>query len=486
MAKGFIRRFKPFDILTEDEVNAIWEGIFEILEQTGIKFEGDSGRALKVFDRAGCKVDYDNKLVKFPRDIANDCLNKCPKSFLVKGRDSKDDVVIGEDKVFIQPGPGMKYIDIETFEPRLPTKKEFYDSVTVYDALPNLHIYHPLTPNSSFEGIPTAMGYLEVFAARVRNSTKPNEVGNPQPRADEFLLAVAKVAGINAIYLDGAAPPLVWSEPAINHLMSFIEAGFPIGCASGAIWGASSPATIAGSMISNNVEAMGPVLLAQLMRPGHPVMVSLFSTPQNMKNGSSLFGNIACALGNAAFHQVWRRYGVPTDTVEPGIPNSKVIDFQTGYEKGMLALAAAISGAQGIWIHGGVYGELTAHPIQAILDDDIAGMVGRFLEGVEVSNESLAVDLIKEIGNGPDFYLGKAHTRNWWAREQYMPATADTTTLAEWLEGGKKTTMDLAREKMEHILANHKVSIPLTTSQEEEIERILTEARNFYKKIGRY
>jgi trimethylamine--corrinoid protein Co-methyltransferase len=118
------------------------------------------------------------------------------------------------------------------------------------------------------------------------------------------------------------------------------------------------------------------------------------------------------------------------------------------------------------------------------MDDDIAGMVGRFLEGIEVSDETLAVELIKQVGSGPDFYLNKEHTRKWWREEQFIPAVADTLSLNEWLKGGKKATIDLAKERMGEILATHKVSIPLTASQDEEIERILAEARAFYKKNG--
>jgi trimethylamine--corrinoid protein Co-methyltransferase len=119
------------------------------------------------------------------------------------------------------------------------------------------------------------------------------------------------------------------------------------------------------------------------------------------------------------------------------------------------------------------------------MDDDIAGMVGRFLGGIEINEETLAVDLIKRVGSGPDFFLNKEHTRKWWQKEQFMPAVADTSTLPEWLRGGRKTAIDLAKEKMEQILATHKVSIPLTASQDEEIERILAEARKYYKKIGK-
>ena len=105
------------------------------------------------------------------------------------------------------------------------------------------------------------------------------------------------------------------------------------------------------------------------------------------------------------------------------------------------------------------------------------------LQHFESRSENI-IDLIKEIGSGPDFYLNKEHTRKWWKKEQYIPFVADTTGLPQWLREGKKTSLDRAKEKMEEILATHKVSIPLTASQEAEIERIIAEARKFYTKKG--
>ena len=161
------------------------------------------------------------------------------------------------------------------------------------------------------------------------------------------------------------------------------------------------------------------------------------------------------------------------------------MDFQSGYEKGMIALVSAITGASVVWIHGTVHGELTAHPLQAIMDDDIAGMVGRFLEGITVNDETMAIEIIKEVGSGPDFFLDKSHTRKWWKSEQFVPAVADMLSIPEWVNSGKKTTVDRAKERMDEILSTHKVSIPLTEHQEEEIERILEDARKHYRKKGR-
>ncbi|GAH16942.1 unnamed protein product, partial [marine sediment metagenome] len=129
-------------------------------------------------------------------------------------------------------------------------------------------------------------------------------------------------------------------------------------------------------------------------------------------------------------------------------------------------------------------GELTAHPLQAILDDDIAGMIGRFIEGVTVSNETIALDLIEQVGPIPGNYLNTAHTREWWKKEQFVPKVADELTYPEWMKTGKKDCLDYAKKRMEEILATHKVSIPLTPSQEEDIKRILNEARKYYREKG--
>ncbi|MCK5212685.1 MAG: trimethylamine methyltransferase family protein, partial [Dehalococcoidia bacterium] len=142
-----------------------------------------------------------------------------------------------------------------------------------------------------------------------------------------------------------------------------------------------------------------------------------------------------------------------------------------------------ISGGNTMLFHGSVHGELTHHPIQAILDDDMAGMVGRFMEGVEVSTESLATDLIEKVGPVPGHFMNAAHTRKWWKQEQFVPKTSDRLTYPEWQTSGKKTCIDYARERMDDLVATHK-PMPLTPSQEDAIERVLEEARTYYLKKG--
>jgi trimethylamine--corrinoid protein Co-methyltransferase len=211
------------------------------------------------------------------------------------------------------------------------------------------------------------------------------------------------------------------------------------------------------------------------------MMVGHFSLPLNMNSGSPAFGQIDASLNNLIFNQMWRYYQIPIGNGSPGYVSAKTIDYQAGYEKGLAGLASALSGVNSMLLHFGVSSELTAHPIQAVLDDDIAGMVGRFIQGEIISEETIATELIKEVGPIPGHYLGKAHTRQWWQKEQFVPKSADRLTYPEWQQQGKKQALDYARARVEAILAEPERTY-LSPSQEDDIVRILQEARAYYQK----
>lgn len=479
MLKGFTRYFKPLEVLTEQQVEAIHQGIMTVLEDTGVRFEHK--RALDIFKKAGCKVDEEDMRVRIPPGLVREALNKCPTSFRLRARDPKHDVVVGGNVLHFASAPGMQRADLDTWEPRDATRQEFYDAVRIYDALENFHIFHGNSPHFSFEGVHPLMATIETRAARVRNSTKVSNLGGTPLDTDIFKVQIAQVVGEEPLCTLPASPPLTWAEDACIGGIRCLEAGLPMMFASGDIYGATSPSTLAGAVVHNSATLMAAIVLTQLLRPGRGVMAANFTWPQNMRTGGPFFGNIAVSLNDAAFNQVWRRYGIPVGNLEAGIPNAKCIDFQNGYERAMQAFASGVAGANKIWFYGCVHGELMSHPLQAILDDDIAGMVGRFLEGIQVSDETLAIDLIGQVGPIPGYYLDKKHTRDWWAKEQFVPKAGDMSALQEWNLMGKKTCVDLARERMEEILATHEPT-PLTPAQHEDIDRILGEAKEYFKK----
>jgi trimethylamine--corrinoid protein Co-methyltransferase len=149
----------------------------------------------------------------------------------------------------------------------------------------------------------------------------------------------------------------------------------------------------------------------------------------------------------------------------------------------MSTLNAALSGANLIVLHGSVYGEYTYHPVCAVLDDDIATWVGRVIEGFEVNDETLALDLIDEVGPIPGSYLDKPHTRAWWRSQQFIPGSADRSTYPEWIRSGKKTALHLAGEKLGEILRSHRVE-PLRKDADRALDEILKEAEEYYGEKG--
>lgn len=479
MLNGFTLNFKPLDILTEEQIDAIERGFLAVLEETGMKFENK--KVLEVLERGGCKVDYDDMIAKFPPSLVMECIRKCPSSFRVKAREPKNDIVVGGNKLYFGSDPGMQRMDLETGEPRDATREEFYDAVKVYDALENLHIHHPNSPHTSFAGVLEQMVSVETYAARTRNSSKTSRYTLGMGDNDIFSIQIAQAVGARPLCCIPCQPPLSWNNEICAAAMRALDSGFPVVTSDGDTYGATAPATLAGSLVHACAEATGGLVFLQLYRPGIGSAVMSFTSPQNMRSGAPLFGNIGVALHDAAYNQIWRRYGVPRANLEPGISNSKRIDFQNGYEKATLALISALSGCNYLLLFGTVYGELESHPVQAILDDDIAGIIGRFIEGIEVNDETLAIDLINKVGIFPGFYLNEKHTRNWWQKEQFIPRSADLATLPEWISQGKKTCIDHAKERMKKILATHQPT-PLTPSQEADIERILEDARSYYKK----
>ena len=478
--KGFTLNFKPLEILTEEQVEAIHRGILDVLESTGVRVEHE--KALKLFEKNGCQVDYDERRVRIPASLVEECIRKAPSSFHVKARDPKNDLQVAGNTSYFEPAPGMRIIDLDTWEARPATRKERDDGCIVLDALDNVHSFGGYTPYFEVEGIPPAMAIPEAFAAVLRNSTKV-QCSAYQLGCEMFNIEMAKSAGAEIVGLCLLAPPLTLFGDAVESLFRIVEAGFPVRIGGGGTMAYTIPATIAGAVIAISAQTITGLVLAQLVKPGTRILASGSSFIGNMRTGASVFGSPEATLEIVMYNQIWRKYGVPTTNGAAGFSSSKEIDFQCGYEKAASALASALSGTNFISLHGCPYGELTWHPAQAVLDDDIAGMVGRFLEGVLVNDETLAVDLIKAVGPIPGMYLDKAHTRQWWQKEQFIPKAADRLTYPEWLEKGKKSALDYAKERVEEILATHKPK-PLTASQDEEVDRILAEARAYYKKKG--
>ncbi len=478
---GFERNFEAFKILTGEQVTAVHAATLKVLEEVGIVFH-DEG-ALELFAEHGCKTDFETKRVTFPRHLVEQAVAGCPSSFTVKARDPQNNLVLGQPNVtYFTSAPGHRTLDLDTWEPRDATRKEFYDYVTVLDALPNVHRLSGF-PYFGFAKVPQCMRLLESCAAKIRNSTKVQGEGAVLDNA-RFNIAMAKATGQDILKYANPAAPLTFYGDTVAAVRRYLGEDVPFHFASGPIAGATAPATIAGALVSNNAESLGGFVLAHLIRPGGRIWVGNMTMVQNMRTGSPAFGSISNTLIDVIFNQMWRHYRIPSWTSSSAWTSSKTIDYQAAYETSMAAFACALSGSSLVLLQGGLTGELTAHPVKAILDDDVAGMIGHLLRGVEFSDETLALDVIREVGPIPGNFLTTAHTRKWWRSQQFLPFVADSLPFPDWAKMGKKKAIDHAKERMEAILSSHKAS-PLPPDQEQAVEDILREARAYYRKTGK-
>jgi trimethylamine--corrinoid protein Co-methyltransferase len=462
-------------------VEAVHRAILQVLWETGVTFH--HAQALQVFEQAGCKVDHNNDRVRFPSWLVEECLSKCPSSFRVKARNPENDLILqGDgDVTYIKVGVGMTAVDLETWTPKVPTRKEFYDYMKVLDGLPNYHLMSCF-PMYGFAGVPECMQLVESNAAKIRCSSKAQQEGAV---LDNHLwnIKVAKAVGMDLLQLLNPAAPLTYYENTAQMIFDYVAEDQPFHMVTGPVAGSTGPATVVGSIVSQTAETMAGMCLAQLLHPGHRVWAGNMMMVQNMRTGSPSFSAIENALGEVVHTQMWRHYKIPCWCSDSAWGDSKTLDYQAGYELNMPAIIQALAGPSAMFYGGSLTAELTVHWYKAVMDHDIAGMNGRFLSGATVNSDTLAVDLINQVGPIPGYFLNTAHSREWWKKEQFVPKTTDQDSYEIWARKDKRTALDHAKVVYEQILATHKPD-PLTPEQENAVESILQEAREHYRKQG--
>jgi len=480
MLQGFMRNIEPLNVMSESAVQQVHEGILRVLEGVGLNFL--QAEALGLLKEHGCTVDFESMRAKIPGELVEQSIQNTPSTFDMKARDSKHDLCIGENRLYFLAGAGFRIVDLDTWEARPATQKELDDASIVSDALESVHMVADTAPYTDIVGVPPAMTSLVDIASHLRNTTKITITDNGND-LEMFHIRMAHAVGVDILGFVGSSAPLTYDEDSCKAMLRYTEAGFPIFLISSDMMGGTGPATVAGSLVTTLAEILAGIVLIQLSRKGTGVIAGDYTMPLDMRTGHPCFCDMASALHTAAFNQMMRTYSIPSFSNCPGMSGAKKIDVQSGYERSMSTLNAAVSGANLIVLHGSVYGEYTYHPVCAVLDDDIATWTGRLIEGFEINDETLALDLIEKVGPIPGTYLDKEHTRLWWKSQQFIPKSADRTTYPEWIKTGKKSALDYARERTEHILKTHRVP-PLDEDTDKALDGILREAEAYYRNKG--
>ncbi len=282
--------------------------------------------------------------------------------------------------------------------------------------------------------------------------------------------------------------PLGFPQDSLPKLIAASRAGIPFLIVSGAMAGTTAPVTLAGTLVVQNAEVLAGAALCQLVNPGTPVGYGTFSGGVDMRTGKWTAAGPEMSLITGATSQLCKRYHIPFGYGTGGIADSQIPDVRAGLEKALTTLFAALCGVE--MIHDGVsglIGSAMAHCFeQLIIDNEMANLINRLLNGIEVNDETLAFDIIKSVGPGGNF-LSKHHTAKHYKKELYFSKLFNKDFQLRWPESDAETTLARARDQVKKILESHHPSpLPPETQVfiEATLEKITGTERKLFTRAG--
>ena len=456
----------PIKLLSNQEVEQIHEGTLEILRDCGVKFEDEE--ALKILSEAGCQVDRDTMLVRFPVKVVEEALKQKPDIFDLKGRNPKYDLKFSGEEVYFTNHSAPRIMDWRTGKPRAATLEDVDKWVTIIDALEDYHAC--FSTATSLADKPVEV-FREFILAEIFRFTEKSTIGTSLKGCPKWIIRLAEVVGEKLMATTSSSSPLVCPEPMCRAIIEYARADHPVAIQGGSAMGATSPTTIAGTLVLQNSEVLAGMVLTQLVKPGIGMFYGSETLPMDMRTGRLATGAVEVGILNAATSQIAHFYSTPYMALYP-MTDANSQDQQCGYEKGIQLVLSVLAGVSYNISGGGVEDEHLSSFEQLVIDNDTYGMMGRLLGGITVDDNSLAIDLIKEVGPIPGTYLNKRHTRDFWRKENYIPRLSSRMSHSRWEREGSKDIVELARENVAEIMKKH-TPVPLPKEMDRELDKIL-------------
>jgi trimethylamine--corrinoid protein Co-methyltransferase len=394
--------------------------------------------------------------------------------------------LVGREKQVILGGTGLHVhnlggardvLDVKSGKLRPAEASDLVDSTRLMDGLENVDTITPLyTPRD----VPGQLMILTMFDKTLRNTTKPiNGPGVTSAREVQLLTEMMKVVlgGEPKVSL-GASPvsPLNFTGEICRLITEIALRGLPLGPLPCPNVGATSPMSLAGSLVQQNAESLACIVIAQLVRPGLPIVYCGRLSVMNMRSGAPIWGNPEVGMLSSATVQLGHFYHLPVNVY--GLAGSGFAhDMQSGYERAINALVPALAGADELSGVGEMAGGTISCNAQIVVDNDIYGMVRRVLQGFHVDTDSLAVDVIAHAIETTHNFLAEPHTRKylrsgeiWQGRLGVQESSWDA-----WSRVGSPDVMGRATDEANKILTNHQIT-PIDESQSRALDEIMRSA----------
>jgi trimethylamine---corrinoid protein Co-methyltransferase len=445
--------------LNGEQLARIVEAALTVLEETGIEVMPSPCR--DVWQRAGARLDADHNRVFVPRRLVQQALDSATREVRLCGQSPEHDLVLAGTRVYLGTGgAAVKVLDLDgrVRESRL---RDLYDIGRLVGALDHIHFY--LRPVVARDIPVAALDVNTIYASLA--ATRKHVMGNSftVESVRETVRLAALVAGSEQALRERpfvswtncwTVSPLRYATETVAVLDEIVANGMPLAISSAPQAGATAPVTLAGTLVQLTAEQLSGLTYINLMRPGHPVLLGYVPSVADLRTGAFSGGSPEFALMNAASAQLAQHLGLPVYN-SSALSDSKVPDIQAGYEKGISSVTAALAGANFVHHSAGFLESLLAVAYeQYVIDDDINGAVMRMVRGIEVTDETLAVDVIHEVCTGEGHFLGHPQTLSRMNQEYLYPHTADRRTRADWEEAGALDMRERARRRARELLAS--------------------------------
>lgn len=458
-------QYKPF---TETEVKRIHHAALTLLEKGGVKVFTQTGRA--AFKKAGADVNESTNLVRIPRAMVEDAIDAAPSRLVLCGRDPKNDCILEGSNVYLGTGgTAIHVLDLQTGERRPSTNRDVRDMARITDALDHVHVFTiNVYPNDIKDKDDIDVNR---FYSSITNTSKHVMGGiySEKGLRDAIEMAALIAGGMDKLrerpfvsFITLIISPLKIDDMYGEFTCYLAKEGLPVVVPAEPLCGTTSPITLAANVVMNTAETLAGVTLTQLIRRGAPVLCGSVGSITDLRSMGHLSGPIERGLINAGVSQMAQHYKLPCYSTA-GMTDSKAVDCQAGYESGMMNLLVAMSGAHYIHDAAGLMEfDLTASYEKMVVDDEIIGRCLRVLRGIEVTDETIALDVMLEVGAGGNF-LAEEHTIRH-MRTEFAPHTvSDREHREQWAAAGSKDTVARAHAAALKILAEH---VPLAIAPE--------------------
>ena len=447
-------------VISDDLIGKVLDEAKRIMAETGMAIRGESMRQ-RMLDH-GLKTDDSGERVFFPADVVDAAIASAPKTFTLYDRDGNAHAEIGGNNVHYVPGSsGLKIQDHRSGETRLSNSTDFIEYARICDGLE--HIAYLATAFSTNKDIESQVSDAWRLYMTLTTSKKPvvtgafSEHGVPRMvnmqqlfRSDRAEL-IAKPMSIFTITATGN---FRYGEDSCQNMLDCVEAGIPVEIVPVTLMGLIAPVTLVGALVFHCVDVLTGLTMAQIVRPGAPVIFGGAPATFHMKAASSPMAAIEAQHLNVAYVAVAKSLGLPTQAYM-ALSDGKFLDAQGGGETFSSALLAAIAGVNSVSGPGMLDFVLTFSLPKLVFDNEVCGQCLHFVRDLQVVDDLPTGELVAQLMQD-DHLITSPHTLAHWPQELYLTnPVIDRANRETWEEAGSLSLHDRACQQVEERLANY-------------------------------